>query len=366
MISQGTGGLGGFFTPNKVDDKKIINALRTGLDLGMNFIDTAEKYGGGHTEELVGQAIQGRRTETIVATKFSPENSSSKAIITSVENSLRRLNTDYIDLYQTHWPNPKIPLEETLNTMRKLVKQGKVRWIGLSNVTIKDLNLAIEFLGLDLLVSIQNEYNLLERSAETRYFDVCRKHKLTFLAYSPLLNGRSFQQQKGYRKIVAIANQYEVSIFSLMLAWLVSRKYVVALPRSSNALHIQDNANAANLHLDPLDIETIDSLFTKQNIYIDPNLIDIVAAQDRAVYKTFEEAIENKNNMTPSPLEIAEQFRLGEIPKNVKLRKTRKGRYALVEGRLKYWGWVIAFNYSKPIPAIIENCDMQLLETLDE
>ena len=357
VISQGTGGLGGYFTPNKVDDKKIINALRIGLDLGMNFIDTAEKYGGGHTEELVGQAIKGRRKEAIIATKFSPENSSSEAIMASVENSLKRLNTDYIDLYQTHWPNPGIPFEETLDTMRTIVKQGKARWIGLCNTTIKDLNFAIKFLGLDLLVSIQNEYNLLERSAETRFLDVCRSHKLTFLAYSPLLNGRSFQQQPGYKKMVEIANQYEVSIFALMLAWLVSREHVVAIPRSTNALHIQANANATNLYLDPLDLTKIDSLFNNQNTYIDPNLIDVVPAHDRIVYRTIEEAIENRNNMDPSPLEMAQEFRSGEIPKNIKLRETEQGRYTLIEGRLKYWGWVIAFNYSRPIPAIIENCN---------
>lgn len=354
VIGQGTGGLGGYFNPDLSSDRKFIEGLRFGLDLGLKFIDTAEIYGGGHTEQLIGQAIAGRRSEVIIATKFSPENSHPQEIIKSAENSLRRLNIDYIDLYQTHWPNSSVPFIETLHAMRSLVERGIVRWLGLCNPTIDDLLVAVKFLGADILVSVQSEYNLLERSVENQLLGLCDKYNLTFIAYSPLLKGRSIQEHRSFAQMVEISLRYQSSISTLTLAWLVAQSKVVAIPRSLQPNHIKENAAAGMLQLDPTDIGIISGLFEPNILLVQTDIIDVIPAVDRNVYTTLEQAKLNKDNMVPSPLEIAEQFLRGEIPKPIKLRKLENGRFALIEGRLKYWGWVIAFGRVRPIPAVIE------------
>ena len=355
VIGQGTGGLGGYFKPDLSSNRLLIDSLRFGLDLGLTFIDTAEIYGGGHTEQLIGQAIAGRRSEVIIATKFSPENSHPNEIIKSAEKSLRRLNVDYIDLYQTHWPNSSVPFIDTLHAMRSLVERGIVRWLGLCNPTVDDLLVAVKFLGTDILVSVQSEYNLLERSVENQLLGLCDKNNLTFIAYSPLLKGRTIQEHPSFTQMVAIASRYKSSVTSLVLAWLVAQAKIVAIPRSLQPNHIKENAAAGMLQLDPTDIGIISRLFEPIISLIRTDMIDVIPAVDRNVYSTLEQAKLNTENMVPSPLEIAEQFLRGEIPKPIKLRRLKNGRFALIEGRLKYWGWVIAFGQARPIPAVIED-----------
>src|SRR3989338_5598611 len=135
-IGMGTG----FSDAELKEPGKIIHAIQYGIDQGIQFIDTAENYGGGQCEELVGRAIAGKREQVMLASKFSPEHSRYNEVISACDGSLRRLKTDYLDLYQLHWPNPSIPREETLRALYDMKRQGKIRAIGMCNVAVNELH----------------------------------------------------------------------------------------------------------------------------------------------------------------------------------------------------------------------------------
>jgi hypothetical protein len=141
----------------------------------------------------------------------------------------------------------------------------------------------------------------------------------------------------------------------IILAWLLSRELVIAIARSKSLKHIKENAEATKLTLDVSEIEVLDDLFKSPTVLIDTTIIEIPQVADRNVYKNIDEAKKNTNNMVPSPSALAEQFLQGLKPKPIKLRARVDGKYDLIEGRLKYWGWVIAFGASVPIPALNES-----------
>lgn len=166
VIGMGTWKLGGLYTPDYRDDEKAIESLKAGIELGLSLIDTAEMYGAGHTEELVGKAVQGVRERVFIATKVLPEHLSYDEVLRAAERSLKRLDTDYIDLYQIHAPNPNIPIIETMRAMETLADKGKIRFIGVSNFSLELLKQAQECLSKYQIVSNQVEYNLLDKRIE--------------------------------------------------------------------------------------------------------------------------------------------------------------------------------------------------------
>ena len=149
----------------------------------------AEIYANGHSEILVGKAAKNKRDKVFIATKFSPENNSYKKVLSSAESSLKRLNTNYIDLYQIHWPNPRIPIAVTMVAVEKLVKDGKVRFIGLSNFSCKEMKEAQKCINPLKIVSNQFEYNLFDRFIEKSLMPYMSKNKSSIIAYSPLNKG---------------------------------------------------------------------------------------------------------------------------------------------------------------------------------
>ena len=329
-IGMGTG----FSDEELKDPEKIVNAIRVGIDCGIRFIDTAENYGGGVCEELVGRAVAEKRPHIMLASKFAPEHSSYDDVIASCEGSLRRMKTDYIDLYQTHWPNPSVPFEETLRALHLLQKQGKIRAIGMSNVSVNELGDAI---------SLQAEYNLFERTVEyDGTLEYCQKNNITLIAYSPLDQGRTDQKVPS----------------PLQLAWLISHDSVVAIPKSINHKHIKENAEAMQIVLEPEEKARMDREFFQKIAYIPTDDISVSSQgeRDRAVYQTLDEAIENKFGYTHSPMELSKTFLSGGFAKPVRLVLAKNSQqYALINGRIRYWAWVIAFQGKKPIPAYIRN-----------
>src|SRR2546428_9396764 len=160
-----------------------VDPLRRGIELGACFVDTAEAYG---TEEIVGEAIRGVRDRVVLATKALPRHFRRGDLLRAADQSLARLKTDYIDLYQLHWPNYTVPLEETMAAMEELVDQGKVRFIGVSNFSVTDLKEAQAVLARHRIVSNQVRYNLIERTVECGLLRYCQEHDITVIAYSPL------------------------------------------------------------------------------------------------------------------------------------------------------------------------------------
>ena len=208
VIGQGCMGIGGYFSKDLREDDRQVRALRFGIELGMTLIDTAEVYGNGHSEELVGKAIQGMRDKVFVATKFSPEHNSYDDVLSSAEGSLRRLKTDYIDLYQIHWPNPNIPIDETMKAMDKLLRDGKIRYVGVSNFSIRELKEAEAAFSGSAIASVQTEYNLFDRSIEDDILPYCQKKNIITIAYSPLDQGKICSGSEKTKVFEKIAEKY--------------------------------------------------------------------------------------------------------------------------------------------------------------
>lgn len=362
-IGQGCMGIGGYLSIDSHQDDNQAKALRLGIELEMNFIDTAEAYGDGHSEELVGRVIEGIRDRVFIASKVSPEHLSYDDLLLAAENSLRRLKTDYIDLYQVHWPNPKVPIDETMRAVEQLVREGKVRYVGLSNFSLRQFKAAQAASSENEIVSVQVEYSLFERNIENSILPYCESEGITTIAYSPLNQGQIAGDDKKAQALEMIANRYNRSMAQVALNWLISHPSVIAIPKATNPIHIRENASAADFELSDEDFEEINRVFTRECIYAPTDRIRVIAGGrgNRQVYKTIDEALENELGFVPSPLDLAQDIRKGEILKPVRVTQSTdesgKYDYDLIEGRIRYWAWVIAHKGEKAIPVYI--CEEQ-------
>jgi len=334
-------------------------AIHQCVDSGATFFDTAPVYGNGKSEDMLGRLFSTKRNDIFLATKFSPENARYKDVIRSTEESLKRLRTDNIDLYQIHWPSSDIPISETLLAMEKLVKDGKVKHIGVSNFSLKELKEACTSTSLEI-ASIQVEYNLFDRSIEQNLLPFCRERKISVIGYSPLIQGRLVNgiQQKEILK--NITKKYNATTpAQIVLRWLVSSPEVFVIPNTTNKSRIFENLRSTDINLSEEDRKKIsDSLKTIPQL-VDLEKIRVSSEYNKKAYANIREAVENKMNLSPSPLELSRQMKSGEFLKAIRLRKlpTPIGdkEYDLVEGRLRYWAWVLAYGWLKPIPAMIWN-----------
>lgn len=360
-IGQGCMGIGGYLSKDSLQDDNQIKALRLGIELGMTVMDTAESYGKGHSEELVGRAVERIRENVFIATKVSPEHLSYDALLKSAEGSLQRLKTDYIDLYQVHWPNPKIPISETMRAMEWLLKEGKIRHVGVSNFSPKELKEAKAAIFEDEIVSVEVEYNLFDRTIENSLLPYCESESITIIAYSPLDQGKIASGDKRIKALQKIANKYNRTMAQVALNWLISHSSVIAIPKSENPEHIKENAAATDFVLLDEDFREISKIFAQECVYVPVNRIRVILGGqgNRQVYQTVEEAIENNLGFVPSPIDLAHDIQKGEVLKPVRvIRSTDKtGNYDfdLIEGRIRYWAWVIAHNRKKPIPVYIRD-----------
>jgi aryl-alcohol dehydrogenase-like predicted oxidoreductase len=357
-IGQGTMGIGGFFERDGGNDADFVDRLKLGLELGMTVIDTAEVYGDGHAEELVGKAVFGMRHKSCIVTKFSAQHSSASSVIAAAERSLKRLKTDYIDVYMPHWPNPNIPIEETLEALDRLVLAGKVRRTGLSNFDVDQATRVLNYSLNTKLACLQSEYSLLERSIEGAVLPFCDKSGVALMAYSPYSQGKLLIRNKRTEILFQIADGYCVSPAQLALAWLLQSPSVIVIPKAAKEQNLRANAAVLSLKIAQHDLNALSIAFALKVEKITPNLIDIAdAADDRKLYKSLAEAMANQLNMVPSPQTLSEEIIAlgGKLQKPIKLKlEPATGRYKLLEGRTKYWGWVIAYGDNVPIPAIVE------------
>ena len=224
-----------------------VQALRKGIELGARFIDTAEAYG---TESFVGEVIRDIRNQVFLATKVSPWNFRPKDLFQAADRSLQALKTDYIDLYQLHWPNSTIPIEETMGAMEELVNQGKIRFIGVSNFSLGELQRAQAALSRSPIVSNQVRYSLVDRSAEVGLLEYCQQNKVTLIAYSPLARGmhaiRKNDPAGVLRKVAAETGKTEAQV---ALNWCIARDSVVAIPKADSPEHVEENCVASDWRL---------------------------------------------------------------------------------------------------------------------
>jgi len=221
--------------------------LRRGIDLGAFLIDTAESYG---TEEIVGEAVRGVRDRAFIATKALPRHFRHPDILTAADESLKRLRTDHIDLYQLHWPNYAVPIEETMAAMEALVERGKVRFIGVSNFSVTDLKKAQAALSKYKIASNQVRYNLIDRTVEGGLLHYCREHDIALLAYSPLAHGLGHIKERDrgqiLRRVSSMSGKSEAQV---ALNWCISKAGVVAIPTASSIGHVEDDCGACDWRL---------------------------------------------------------------------------------------------------------------------
>ena len=226
----------------------------------MTFIDTAEVYGSGRSEEVVGEAIKGLREKVFIATKVLPQNVKYDDLITAAERSLRRLEVATIDLYQIHWPSSSIPIGESMRAMEHLVDLGKIRYIGVSNFSVKETEEAQEALSKYGLVSNQVEYSLSERRVETDLLPYCQRERITVIAYTPLARG-AFLQGRGGEELAQMGKRYAKTSIQVALNWLLSKPGVTTIPKSSKIDHLEENFGAVGWKLSDSDLAHLDEVF---------------------------------------------------------------------------------------------------------
>jgi diketogulonate reductase-like aldo/keto reductase len=233
-----------------------VAALRTGLDLGMGLIDTAEMYGEGGAERVVGEAIAGRRGEVFVVSKFYPHHAERRKLLAACDGSLRQLAIDTIDLYLLHWRGP-VPLDETVATLEELVAKGKIRRWGVSNFDVADLEDLVLVPGGERVAANQVLYNLSRRGIEFDLLEWCAGRGIRVMAYSPLDEGRLAR----HPALHDIGARLGVPPARVALAWLLRRRDLAVIPKAASIAHAQDNHAAAQLVLDDEALALLDRAF---------------------------------------------------------------------------------------------------------
>ena len=263
-------GMGTYYDPQWIATAKTIGwtrgagskveALKAGLDGGMNFIDTAELYG---SEPLVARAIKGRKREDLfIATKVWPNHLRRDALVRALEKSLKRLETPYVDLYQVHFPNARVPIGETMGAMEEMKDNGKVLSIGVSNFSLQQTKDAVAALKKSQLASNQVEYSLANREIEADLLPYCESNKISIICYYPLGHGKLTGAGAG-GKMSAVCKAYGKTPAQVALNWLVSGRNVFAIPRASRAQHVKEILGASGWELKTEDRAQLEAAFPR-------------------------------------------------------------------------------------------------------
>jgi aryl-alcohol dehydrogenase-like predicted oxidoreductase len=283
----------------------VIDAFQKAVELGINFIDTAEIYGMGKSEEILGEAMQGHREDVVIASKVWPLNLTYRGVLRAAERSLRRLRVDVIDLYQIHWPNPLFPIQNTMKAMKKLVRDGKVRSVGVSNFKLRTLKASQHALAPLEIASNQVRYNLLDREIERELLPYAQTEDITIIAYSPLAQGlltgryRSETRPNSFIQSVnpgfssrnlnrlselntvlgELGSVHERTPAQVALNWLTTKGIVVPIPGVKNVEQAVSDAGAVGWTLTNSELESLEKAATEvefDKLSAIPNLLRAV------------------------------------------------------------------------------------------
>ncbi|GJQ58899.1 MAG: aldo/keto reductase [Candidatus Scalindua sp. AMX11] len=268
VLGLGTWTIGGRDEADTTHDKEDVSAIKTALQLGVTHIDTGESYAQGHAEELIGKAISGfERKSLCITSKVSPEHLTYEDLITSAKGSLRRLRTDYIDLYLIHAPNPDIPIEGTMKAMDHLIEQKLIRYMGVSNFSVEQIKEAQKY-AKNRIAANQIEYNLLVRdkgrvteNMESKIIPYCQENDILIIAWRPLANGRL--AKPGYKILDELSKKYNKTQAQIAINWLISKKRIVTMTKSTNVEHLKENLGAIGWKLKQEDIDRLNNEFVR-------------------------------------------------------------------------------------------------------
>ena len=241
---------------HRASRKDEIACLQHGIDLGMSLIDTAEMYGEGASEKLVGEAIAGRRDKVFLVSKVYPYNATRKGTIAACERSLARLGTDCLDLYLLHWRG-SVPFAETIEAFERLQRDGKIRLWGVSNLDAAEMDVLVATPGGHAVATNQVLYNLSRRGVEWRLLPWCTEHKIPAMAYSPIEQARLLRN----RDLLTLASAIGRIPAQIALAWLLSRDGVIAIPKAARRAHLDENFAALECTLDRATLARLDEIF---------------------------------------------------------------------------------------------------------
>ncbi len=251
-LGQGTWNMG----DHRDSRAEEIAALQLGLDLGLKLIDTAEMYGEGLSEQLIAEAIAGRRDEAFLVSKVYPHNASRKGVATACERSLKRLGTDRLDLYLLHWRG-SIAFAETIEAFEALKKAGKIRHYGVSNLDLDDMQELVAGPGGSAVATNQLLYNLTRRGIEWDLLPWLHEHRIPVMAYSPIEQARLLRNPR----LVKFAQSHGMSPAQVALAWLLARDDVIAIPKTGHRARVRENFGALDHPLAPEQLAELDLLF---------------------------------------------------------------------------------------------------------
>ena len=237
--------------------------LLRGIDLGATLIDTAEMY---RTEDAVGQAIAGRRDDVFLATKVSGSHLRYDQVMQAAEESLRRLRVDCVDLYQVHWSNRSVPISETMRALEELIDAGKVRYVGVSNFSVIELQEAQEVMTKHHIVSNQVLYNLNSRRIEQDLLPYCQENGITVMAYTPLADGSlasspRFRHDQKSQALDQVSAETGKTRSQVALNWCTSRPNVIAIPKSNRIDRTEENCGASGWRLSEEQVRLLDEVF---------------------------------------------------------------------------------------------------------
>lgn len=318
-------------------DIKHIDLLKFVFDCGITFFDTAEMYLGGRAEDFLGQAFEKNREQIFISTKAHSWNAGFLELIEAAKRSMHRLRTDYIDLYQIHWPNPNVSLNETLDAMWYLKDKGMIKFAGLSNHTYRDL-LSVQT-GTHQIDYMQNEYNLFDRTLENTTIKNCENNNIKFIAWGPVDKGR----QKNDQFLIDIANKYNKTVSQIILSWFNRYKCVIPVFASLSEKHIKENTEI-DFELDEDDINNINIKYN--------NVVEYIRIKDICC-ENYKEGEYN-----PDPKDMA-KFLVEHTTDNYKISENLlkpiriTNDKMLLEGKSRYWACQIAFGEDSLIPCLI-------------
>ena len=256
IIGQGTWGISRIFKSNDYYEQWK-KSLRIGIDLGMTHIDTAEFYGLGKAEEIVGEVIKEyKRDELFITSKLFPMHLRRKSMLRAAKKSLKRLDLDYFDLYLIHWPSPLISIKKQMSVLETLINEGKTRYIGVSNFSLDQFQKAQNFLKNIELVTNQLKLNISEQEIMHNSLSYYQENDIILTAYSPLGHKGLTDINMGLKnKLEKVAENHNATIQQIAIAWLINHKNVITIPKAFHINHVKENAEAASIKLTRSEIE---------------------------------------------------------------------------------------------------------------
>ncbi len=254
-IGFGTWRMGGEMMASTANDDQEIKAIKYAISSGINIIDTAEMYGAGHAEELVAQVIKRRdREKLFIISKVWPMNLSHDKLVRAAENSLRRLNTKYIDLYLIHWPNPLANMKETIGAMEELIDKGVIRHMGVSNFNVKDVEKAIGATKKYEIAANEISYSLAKKDSEDYLIPFCQKHKIRVIAHTPLARGHVLKM----KEVIELAEKYDKKPSQIALNYLMKKS--LPIPKAVNIKHIKELIGAVGWGMEERDYNKLSEM----------------------------------------------------------------------------------------------------------